>query len=63
MSLAQLACEVVVMHMCPQLLTPKEVDLAKAAEGMGRGQMSLQLLVTAKQWQLQWERPLRLHST
>ena len=39
------------------------MDLAEAAEGVGGGQMSLQLLVTAKQWQLQWERSLRLWST
>ena len=54
---AQLAGEVAVMHVLPQLLPTEEVDMAETTEGMGRRQMGLQLLLTGKQRQLQRERP------
>ncbi len=60
MAHAQLAGEVAVMHMLPQLLSTEEVDIAETTVGMGRRQMGLQLLLTGKQRQLQGERPPRL---
>lgn len=57
MAHAQLAGEVAVMHMLPQLLPTEEVDIAETAEGMGRRQMGLQLLLTGKERQLQGKRP------
>ena len=59
---AQLTGEVAVMHMLPQLLPSEEVDIAETAEGMGRCQMGLQLLLTGKQRQLQGKRPPCLQS-
>lgn len=53
MAETQLAGEVVVVHMLPQLLSAEEVLVAEAAEGVGGGQVGLQLLLTAKQGQLQ----------
>ncbi len=38
---AQLAGEVAVMHMLPQLLSTEEVDIAETTVGMGRRQMGL----------------------
>lgn len=54
---AQLAGEVAVMHVLPQLLPTEEVDIAETTEGMGRRQMGLQLLLTGKKRQLHGERP------
>ena len=45
---AQLAREVVVVHMLPQLLGTEEVLVAEAAQGVGRGYVGLQLLLTGK---------------
>ena len=55
MAKAQLAGEVVIVHMLPQLLPTVEMYTAKAAEGVGRRQMSLQLLLIGKHRQLQRE--------
>lgn len=60
MAETQLAGEVVVMHMLPQLLSAEEVLVAEAAEGVGGGQVGLQLLLTAKHGQLQREGALSL---
>lgn len=58
---AQLAGEVVVMHMLPQLFSTEEVLVAEAAQGVGSAQMGLQLPLTGKQGQLQREGPLGLN--
>lgn len=55
MAKAQLAGEVVIVHMLPQLLPTVEMYTTKAAEGVGRRQMSLQLLLIGKHRQLQRE--------
>ncbi len=60
MAHAQLAGEVAVMHMLPQLLPTEEVYIAEITVGMGRRHMGLQLPLTGKQRQLQGERPPRL---
>ena len=60
MAKAQLAGEVVVVHMHPQLFSTEEVPVAEAAEGVGRAQMGLQLPLTGKQGQLQREGSLGL---
>ena len=61
---AQLAGEVAVMHVLPQLLPTEEMDIAETTEGMGRRQMGLQLLLTGKKRQLHGERSpcLEMHS-
>ena len=60
MAQAQLAGEVVVVHMLPQLFSTEEVLVAEAAERVSRAQMGLQLPLTGKQGQLQWEGSLGL---
>lgn len=50
----------VVVHMLPQFLSAEEVLAAEAAEGVGGGEVSLQLLLTGKQGQLHREGALSL---
>lgn len=60
MAKAQLAGEVLIVHMHPQLFRTEEVLIAEAAVGVGRAQMGLQLPLTGKQGQLQSEGSLGL---
>lgn len=60
---AQLACEVAVVDVLPQLLATEEVDVAELADAVGFCHMLISGSLAAVDWQLQRKGAMSLQAT